>query len=1395
MKIDQLLESLRERGVQLWREGDQLRYRANAETLTPGLLGQLREQKPAILEFLQKAEALERQQPSLKAAPRRGNLPLSFAQQRLWFLDQLEPGSAIYNIPVGLRLGGALNVPVLQRCMSEVLRRHESLRTRFEAVKGQPVQVIQSGASLEMPLVDLRGLPGPEREAEAKRLCMEEARRPFDLQLDLMLRAGLLRLGETDHILFLNMHHIASDGWSMGLLVRELRTLYEAFVEGKPSPLPKLPVQYADFALWQREWLQGEMLEKQLGYWRKQLERAPARLELPADWPRPAAQSYRGALMPWELPKPLSVALGELSRREGATLFMTLLAGFQTLLHRYTGSDEVLVGSVIAGRNRTEIESLIGCFVNTLVLRGDLSGNPSFRTLIGRTREVALGAYAHQDLPFERLVEELHPERNLSRSPFFQVMFVLQNAPSEAVQLAGLEVTPMQIDSGTSKFDLTLFVREHGGALQAVVEYDTDLFEAETIRRMLGHYQTLLEGIVSNPDQRLSDLPLLTGAERQQLLVEWNQTQQDYPRNKCIHELFEEQVERTPEATAVVFEEKQLTYRELNESANQLAHHLRKLGVGAETLVGVYLERSAEYAVCALGILKAGGAYVPLGTDNPVERLQFMLEDCGAPVVLTAQPLPKGLQLRGITIVDPVADAVLINSCSKNNPDRLNTAENLAYVIYTSGSTGEPKGTTIPHRGVVRLVRGQNYSEFDSRRRFLMLASTSFDASTFELWGPLLSGAMCVIFPERLPDFESMEKVIRRHGVTCLWLTAGLFNQIIDFRPSVLETVTRVLTGGEALSVPHVKKAMALLPALRLTNGYGPTECTTFTTTYPIRKGETFPSSSVPIGRPLANTRCYLLDAQLQPVPVGVPAELYVGGDGLACGYLNRPELTAERFVTDPFSQGSKARLYRTGDRCRWLPDGNIEFLGRLDDQVKIRGFRIELGEIESVLAGLPGVREAVVVAREDGPGDKRLLAYVTAKEGELPNVPELRGLLQAKLPEYMVPSAFVIVDRFPLTPNGKVDRKALPRPGPVRATTKFVPPGTPTEVALARIWGEVLGLKQVGLHDNFFEVGGHSLLAIRLISEINRVLKVALPVRALFQHPTIGELEQALPTQPAKDQKPKLIQLRSGNSSHDLFFLIDEGSLGLFKLAHFLGEDLAVYASVVPFAASVLRASLHKQFSVLPKLEELAAEHAALIGNQHTSRRLVLAGHCFGGLLAFEAAHQLQRAGKSVEAVLLLDTWMTRLTFWWQKKTWFRVHAQMLLKEGPRYLWQKGRRRVRLEKDERASRLKLAKNADFSLHAPWSIIERIYRHAGRSYHPQVLASRGMLFVSKDDWQSNAFRQIDISLGASRFFAGGVEVLDVPGDHVTVLDEPNLPQLAQCFQEGLERLRMKPIRS
>ncbi len=965
--------------------------------------------KRALLELRLKTKGTAA--PSEQTIPRRPTCdpaPLSFAQQRLWFLNQMEPESPAYNQPKAIRLIGSLDVNALQKALDQIIARHEVLRTTFVSVDGMPLQVIADSRAVALPVIDLGAESEAARDAEVKRLLAETIRRPFDLSRDLMLRALLLRLHEAEHILLLVTHHIASDGWSTGVLHRELSALYQAFAAGEPPRLPELPVQYADFAVWQRQWLQGKTLDAQLAYWKKQLKLVPA-LELPSDRPRPLVQSFRGGRQFLVLSKDLSEGLKSLSRREGVTLFMILLAAFHTLLHRYTGQDDITVGSPIAGRTRAEIEGLIGFFVNTLVLRTDLSGNPSFRQLLDRVREVALGAYAHQDLPFEKLVEELQPERNLSHSPLFQVMFALQNVPRVAIELPGLTLSSMTVDSGTAKFDLFLSLHEETEALRGSLEYNTDLFDDATIHRMLNHFENLLKAVVANPDQRISGLALLTEGERHQVLVEWNATATDYPKDKPIHELFEAQAERSPDAVAVVFpltssghgKDKQLTYRELNIRANTLAHRLKKLGVGPEVRVGICVERSLEMVVGLLGILKAGGAYVPLDPAYPKERLAFMLEDAQVSVLLTQERLVKELiedrRSKGdgdsrSSILDPRfqvicldADWELITKESEENPIGGATADTLAYLIYTSGSTGTPKGVEVLHRGIVRLLFGVDYVELNATGTFLQLAPLAFDASTLEIWGALLHGARLVLSPEKILTHQELSHIIQKQGVSTLWLTASLFNSVIDDVPDALSGIRQLLIGGEALSFPHVQRGLELLPSTQIINGYGPTESTTFTCCYRIPKQMDKAVTSVPIGRPITNTQVYLLDHQLNPVPIGVPGELYIGGDGLARGYLNQPELTAEKFIPDPFNNEVGARLYKTGDRARYLPDGNIEFLGRIDCQVKIRGFRIELGEIEAVLGQHPAVRQAVVLAREDVPGDlsaplgtgKRLVAYV----------------------------------------------------------------------------------------------------------------------------------------------------------------------------------------------------------------------------------------------------------------------------------------------------------------------------------------------------------------------------------------------------------------------------------
>jgi amino acid adenylation domain-containing protein len=1026
-------------------------------------------------------------------------IPLSFAQQRLWFLDQLEPSSLLYLLPTAFRLAGPLNVEALKQSLNEIVRRHEALRTTFPAVDGQPVQVIAPAQTVALRMVDLRPLPEAERQAEADRLAQEDAQRRFDLGRGPLLRASLLCLDDREHVLLLNMHHIVFDGWSRGLLFKELSSLYAALSSGRPSPLRDLPVQYADFSLWQREWLQGEVLEEQLGYWKQQLGGAPSVLALPSTQAHGARPSYRSAVQPLILPQPLAEALRTLSRREGVTLFMTLLAAFQTLLYRYTRQTDVVVGSPIANRNRLEIEGLIGFFANTLAFRSDLSGNPSFRALLRRVEEVCLGAYAHQDLPFERLVEELHPQRDLSHSPLFQVMLAFQNTPRHALEMPGLWVSRLELDVGWTPFDLTLSLMPEAGQLTGQLKYRSDLFNGDTIRRMVDHFQTLLEGIVANPDQAIATLPLLTQAERQQLLVEWNDTRADYPRDRCIHQLFEDQVQRTPDALGLAFEYERLTYRELNRRANQLAHHLRRLGIGPERLVGICLKRSPEMVVVVLGVLKAGGAYVPLDPALPRERLAFMIGDTNLSLVVTKEETRERLAGLDAYTVCMDSEQEGIAQQSQENPESDVTAQNLAYVIYTSGSTGRPKGVMVEHGGLCNLATTLiRRHGLEPETHLLLFPPLSFDVASSQIFRTLCAGAtLQLVSEEMLLDGPRLTQLVRDTGVTHLNVPPSALSL---FAAETLPAVDTVIVGAEVCSPDLVAR---WAPGRRFFNAYGLTEATIGSTVFEYTPGH----ERLPIGRPLANVQIYLLDAHLQPMPVGVPGELCIGGVGLARGYLNRPDLTAEKFVPNPFSPEPGARLYRTGDLARYRPDGNIEFLGRLDHQVKIRGFRVELGEIEEALGQHPAVKQAVVLALEKNSGDRRLVAYVVASQPPPPTLSELRAFLKQSLPDYMIPSAFAFLDALPLSPSGKVNRQALLTPGPARPEIeeRLVLPRTPLEEVLAEIWASVLGLNEVGVHDDFFDLGGHSLLATQVISRLRDASGIELPLRSLFETPTIA--------------------------------------------------------------------------------------------------------------------------------------------------------------------------------------------------------------------------------------------------------------------------------------------------
>jgi len=1127
----EIINICRHKGIELHPDGDHLRFNAPAGVLTAELRQLLTANKHAILEHfqqrrIQSAASVPTLQPNLARPP----IPLSFAQQRLWFLEQWESGGTAYLQTYAWRLQGHLDTDALEAGVNGLAVRQDSLRTSFSSIAEHPVQVIAPPMAISLPRHDLTALSKSDKEDQLRRLIQQDTQQRFELTLAPLWRTQLIILGPEEHVFLLTIHHIITDGWSMGILWKELGDLYSAHLAGKPASLPPLLLQYADFAVWQRQWLQGEVLYRQLTYWRTQLAEAPASLELPTASPRPPQQTYRGDRLPFTLPVPLTQALKTLSQQEGVTLFMILLAAFQLLLFRYTGQRDILVGTPIAGRTHTDLEGLIGFFVNTLVLRTQFKGQPTFRDILRQVRKTCLEAYAHQDLPFEKLVEVLQPARDLSRHPIFQVMFQLFSQPNPDFSLPGLDVTPEPIPYQSAKFDLSCNLRERAGCLQGSMEYCSDLFALDTIQRFIEHYQHLLEGIVANPSQQITTLPLLPHAERQQLLMEWNETTVDYPRSKCLHELFKKQVGRTPEAIALVCDDHHLTYRELTRRATQLANYLVSLGVGPEVRVGLSHERAPELIIGMLGILLAGGAYVPLDPAYPIERLRFMLQDSQVTVVVTQEKLESLFPQESLFHVCLDRDWVIITRHPAAPPAPLLAGNTLAYVLYTSGSTGRPKGVQIAHREVVNFL-------LDSDRKLtgtappvlLAISSVSFDISILELFWPLLSGGRVILAsPSQVRDGYQLVDRLSSEAVTIMHATPAGWRLLLEANWAGQADLV-MLSGGEALSEELAQQL--LQRGATLWNLYGPTETTIYSTCAQILPAEEMP---ITIGSPIANTQIYLLDTTFQPVPIGVPGELYIGGDGLSRGYLHRPDLTAERFVPDPFSKNGGGRVYRTGDRAKYRDNGKIEWLGRLDHQVKVRGFRIELGEIEKMLRTHAAVQNAVVLCREDTPGQNQLVAYVIpATEAKLEPT-TLRIYLQMKLPDYMLPAAFVLLDALPLTPNGKVDRRALPQPDQTHRAqaTAFVPPRTPLEELVTDVWRDLLNVEQISVNDNFFALGGHSLLATQMVARLRTLLHTDVTVRTLFDCPTIAQLSAnlhrtesptpALAGPPLSPQKPE---------------------------------------------------------------------------------------------------------------------------------------------------------------------------------------------------------------------------------------------------------------------------------
>ncbi len=1081
--------------------------------------------------------------PTIQSQSRDTNtFPLSFAQERLWFLNQLEPDNSFYNQPTALSLTGELNIEVLKQALREIIRRHENLRTNFVITDGKPVQVIKQTVNFEIPILGLTNISLSDRDQEIRKLAEQEAEKPFNLEKDSLLRVTLLKLSTLEHIVLFTTHHIISDAWSTGILVQELATLYQAFLAGEPSPLPELPIQYADFAVWQREWLQGDRLNNQLNYWKQQLGSNAPILNLPTDYRRPNKLTYQGATESFVLSESLTNALKTLSQTEGVTLFMTLLAAFKVLLHRYSHQDDIVVGTPIANRNRAEIEGLIGFFVNTLVLRTNLEDNPSFKELLQRVKQVTLEAYSNQDLPFEQLVEELKPERHLNRNPLFDVMFTLQNAPESELTLPELTLSSIEEESPTAIFDLSLDMFESAFRLEGVLEYSTDLFEPTTMKSFVGHFQALLEAIVAQPETFLSELPLLTEDEKQQVLFDWNDNQAEYPVEKCLHILFEEQVAKTPDDLAVVFNEQSLTYKQLNERANQLARLLQNLGLATGEFVGIYQERNTNFLISILAVLKAGAVYIPMDNTYPLVRIEYMLSNSQVRFLLIDGKCSKIIlnspqdytELKYLVCLDSSSEiklnelTIFGNQSWQNLPsDNLEidlTGIKPAYMIYTSGSTGVPKGTIIRHGGAINHIYAQYHAlNLSSDLTFLQSAPATSDISVWQFFAPILIGGKTIIInPETVCNPEQLFQVIQQSQITGVELVPVVLRSLLNYLTSLslderqLSSLQWMMVTGESVSVDLVNNWLKLYPNIPIVNAYGPSEASDDITQAIINQPLADDQSTVSIGKPLANLNLYILDSNLHLVPIGVPGEICVSGYGVGAGYWRNEEKTQASFVPNPFPETSKVLpgvetdlLYKTGDLGRWLSDGSIEYLGRIDNQVKIRGFRLELGEIETVIARHPHIKDCVVIAQEDSPEDKRLVAYYLSTQGL--DSKQLRDFLKSRLPDYMIPVAWVELETFPLTPNGKCDRNSLPIPDFALTTTSYIAPRTPQEEILANIWQEVLNVEQVGIDDNFFELGGHSLLATQVVSKIRQSLSIELPLRSLFEFPTVAELTHQL--------------------------------------------------------------------------------------------------------------------------------------------------------------------------------------------------------------------------------------------------------------------------------------------
>ncbi|MEH2109901.1 non-ribosomal peptide synthetase [Nostoc sp.] len=1425
--LDELLSELRQRDVKLWLEGERLRYRAAKDSLTPELLTELKTQKAEIINFLRQiTTAANSQIPPIVACERNGNLPLSFGQQRIWFLHQFEPDSSSNNMPVVVRLTGNLNVAVLEESLREVVRRHEVLRTTFPAVNGKPTQVIATDVSLTLPIIDLQQVPDEQRETEALLLATKEAHQPFDLANGPILRLLLLRFCDREHLLIWNMHCIVCDGASSDLFYQDFTTIYKALSAGKASPLTPLPVQYADFTNWQYQWLQGEVLESQVNYWKQKLEGNLPIIELPYDHPRPhGVQTYRGDRAALLLSKTLNHALTDLSQKWGVTLFMTLLTVFELLLYRYSGQEDLLISFASASRGQVETERLIGFFSNTLVMRGNLAGNPTFRQLLDRVRKDCLEAYSHQDLPFERLIEELRPEQqSRNSSSLFQVKFSLNPPWSNgrgmgAVQLPDLTITSLfgYIYHGKTKYDLTLVLREQDNGLGMVFDYNAEMFDASTIERMLGHFKTLLEGIVANPDLPISELPLLTAGEQHQVLVDWHGKQANYPQNTCIHQWFETQAKRTPNNIAVSFENQQLTYQELNQRANQLAHYLQTLGVKSGVLVGLHVEPSLEMIVGLLGILKAGGTYVSIVPTSGQDNLAFILEDAQISLVLTQSSLAEKLSEHQAQVICLDSDWKGIALHATENLQYYITDETLACVMYVSGGNGKPNGIAITHRNLVtHSLAISDTWELTQSDRLLLIPSISCDSFIESLFPTWISGAIAILQPQELQNSTAQFfSFIDQQQITVVNLPTSFWYELVN-EPSLSAqtlpvSLRLVMVGGEKVSRhAYLTWVEKVGKQVRWLNAYGSLETTLTATVYdPETATEASNTrSEIPIGRAIANTKIYILDQRSQPLPVGVTGEIYISGIGVA-GYFNRLELTSEKFIPNPFSSESGSYLYKSGDLGRYLSDGNIEFLGRLDNQAKIRGFRIELTEIETILGQFPGVQKTVVIAREDVPADKHLVAYLVPKQGETFGSEQLLSFLQQKLPEHLLPSAFVMVDSLPLNANGQVDRKALPALNPTNSKIEkiFATAENPLQLQLTEIWENVLGVHPIGITDNFFDLGGHSLLAVRLFSEIEKIVGKNLALSILLQAPTIEQLanivERERCSKPGVAATPTAdVKSETSIPWSSLVPIQPNGSKPPFFCVHGLGgevlrfRELAVHlGSDQPFYGLQPQGLDGKQLPYT-RIEEMAAHYIQQIQTIQPHEPYLIGGYSSGGIIAYEMARQLVMQGKKVALLVLFDTYGSRniasvpLT----SRNW-----KSLLAIASNYVIEqvKGNtERFKYQIKEILWRIVFQFHLSLGRPLPYSnrkyMVEEATRQALRKYVLQVYSGQATVFRTEDGLVVGQ-READAKMGWGKLALGGVDIYDISGIHNSIFKEPHVRSVSEKMKACIDQIIAETI--